>query len=55
MSKTRFNRETTIRTGITCKKIYGYTRDLACKWLIFEYAKNILRLWSAHKTAKLVL
>ena len=55
MSKTRFNRETTILKGITCKKIYGYTRDLACMWLIFEYAKDILRLWFAHKTAKRVL
>ena len=39
MPKTRLNRETTIRTEITCKKSYGYMRDLACRWLIFEYAK----------------
>ena len=39
MPKTCLNRETTIRTERTCKKIYGYMRDLACRWLIFENAK----------------
>ena len=32
-------RHGTKRTGITCKKIFCYMRDLACRWLIVENTK----------------
>ena len=28
-----------MRTGITCKKISCYMRDLACRWFIVENAQ----------------
>ena len=37
--------ETIIQTGITCKKIRCYMRDLACKWFIVNPLSTKLRKW----------